>query len=356
MTFYALLTVRKESAGVDGDGLPIEKWKHEQRALTEAEATAMRGALRIDVSSIGNEPEGPEGPDQLVFFGPKPPTLEPDWDFTDFNNPDHMGGVSTSQRYSSIGYPWFSPRETIEFSVYFDNWPPEYPRGAFIVEYEASAEMLYADESFYGDPYLFIWSDEGSTRIAMESRTEAGLGVYSFKVYTLGNGEVKPPSTLLLRLTIDPGSDSTRLESYYAHPIVAPWVAQWPELAAYPGNFSPLSFLFEPSAHAYFAMPITIEMIKFPPEGPPPGATLNDYLYLEADMLPDFPPLNRNNYGIQDDGGGAASYYAILPTWEFDPDPRIERPTVREVRIFAVGEFDEPTEFWAGRIGTVEKL
>lgn len=160
--------------------------------------------------------------------------------------------------------------------------------------------------------------------------------------------------TLLLRLTIAPTSDGTLLESHEAHPVLAAWVAGWPELEAYPGKFSPLLFLYEPFANASFSMPITLDMITLPPEGPPPGATLDDFLYLQASMFPGFDPLGPEYYGIEESGGGA-SYFASLPTWTFANEPRIERPTVREIRIYSVGGGPAPA-FWTDLIGTTETL
>lgn len=353
MIFYAWVRSTFAGMGTDGDGLPIELWETQVSALTAEEANAKKWALMIDVDALGFEGDEGSTSGRILFGGPLPPgsNFEVPGDASD------TSWVTQAQGSSSLPHSQYPDEghETIDIEVNRE-WCDEKSVRGFIVEYDATAAMDYSDGSFAGDPYMWMYVNEWAYSIGMAAYNNAeGLGLSAFKVYA-ATATSKPPSTLLLRLTIDPESDSTRLESYYAHPLVAPWVAQWPELAAYPGNFSPLSFLFEPSAHAYFAMPITIDMIKFPPEGPPPGATLNDYLYLEAEMLPDFSPLSRDNYGIQDDGGGAASYYAILPTWEYDPDPRTERPTVREVRIFAIGEFDEPTEFWAGRIGTVEKL
>lgn len=357
MTFYALLKTSKVGGGVDGDGMPVERWSTEMHSITEAEAVTLRGALRVHVTGFGYEPQGPDGPNNIVLSGPKPP-VEPGADeYYDFNDPE-ASGVLFSVGTSNLGYPWMWPNESIEIAFQFleSGWPAEYPRGAFVVEYEAEAEMLYADESYYGDPYLYMWANEWETRVAMQSRTEGGLGVHSFKIYTLNVGGPKEPDRLLLRMTIDPSSDGTVLQSYFADPVLAPWVAGWPNLAAYPGQLSPLLPLLEPFAHASFTLPITLDMITLPAEGPPLGATLSDFLYMEVDMLPDFPELDPSYYGIND---LEAYFYASLPTWQFSDNPRIERATVREVRLYSVGggtEPEPPVAFWTGLIGTTEKL
>lgn len=189
MTFYVRLTIEYVQDGEDGDGQPIQVWKVFATPISEETAASTRGFLRVDVSSMSYVASEYLW-NEIIFHGPRPPV--PEEYLGEYTDPDSSGVVTVSTQ-SWVGVEDSFPGESIALGINFYDWPADYPRGAFIVEYEAAAEMLYVNQDFDGRPSLWMWANGDEVRLNFRSSVPTGLGLTSFKVYTLGDGAPAEP-------------------------------------------------------------------------------------------------------------------------------------------------------------------